>query len=814
MLSMVRHAFRRLRSEPAAPLNAVACLAIAVWLTCVVSEVSRAFLWPDLGIANPSEVIQIDEDGLFTVTYPRLTGGRSAPTRRFAWRIVSKAVVDSLAARKIFAAIGYYAQDLGGRALEGDRRPLWAIGMSSGIMDVLGVLPVVGRRFVPSDDSTPSLMISERLWRTRFGRDTAILGHPLRLQNGNNIAEVPIVGVMPSSMNVPYGTTRPDLFLSAGFESVREFPARAVLARLRPGTSIDQLRPVIDGLTMRHVISDREALYRYWQAKDPRHQPSELLPVGVRVEISRYYREPLGAQTLKLLLLLLACGCSVVVIASTNVASLLLVRATARRQEMAIRAALGASRLRILCDLSLEVGLLAVIGVTAGFVLAFWQWNAFGQFYDGRMILGRPDTITIMVASGTGLVVSLAGLVPGLSGGGFSHILQSGGVRGLSLGVRNGMSRIVASAVSMTVVVAVCAGVLYQSARGWVDENVIGDRDASVSVLTLDGSQSRSRRSQIALEAVRRVRALPDIRFAVLGAPPTAGLPTDVEAVSDGASSTRMQVNQFAVSDGYFAAMGIKLVAGRSFTPEEVTDSSSVIVISSSIANRLLQDQPVLGRRLRYWIRPDSIVYTGVIVGVSEALSSGSKQLYVPFGTKAETPVTLLVASNSGRRLDAAAVSRAIRGLPGLMSSDFLPAGLHAQPVWWFARLLLTGFAAFSAIGLTLAAIGIYGVISYVVERRRREIGIRIALGASKTRVVGMILEEAFKTTAGGAAVGVALSLAASRLLAAVISDTRLEYAVIMGGVLALLALTTVVAAVIPAFQAANLDPSVTLRSD
>jgi putative ABC transport system permease protein len=815
----IRHALRRLRNAPLISMNAIACLAIGIWMACIVSAAARGFFRPDLDVRAPEQLVQIDEEGLFIVDYPKLGGGRSAPAHRFPWRTTSKAVTDSLAARKTFAAIGYYWQEVWAQVLEGEQTRRRGIVLSSGMMDVLQVDVVLGRRFLAADDSVGSLIISERLWRTRFGGDSGIIGRRIHLNNYGSGSTVPIVGVMPASFTFPRQWSRPDLYLSAGFGAIRELPARTMLARLRAGTEVNDVRSVIRELAMRHVASDREALTRYWRDQSPREQPQALLPMPVQVSIERYYTEPIGQRTLWLVLLILACGLAVVLIAAANVANLLLVRGAARRKEIAVRMALGAARLRVLRELVIEAGLLCSVGIVLGFLAAFWQWRLMERSLDARGLLGAVDGTTFIVAIGAGLVLTLAvGVWPGLRATSTSleQVLREAGRAGIGGSpLDNVLGRLVAASTAMTVMLLACTGIMYGSARGWVNDNVITERQAMTSALTLGDSRSRGQRAEIAQEAVARLRGFPGVRFAVLGTAPTDGETKDLGAAAEGGPVRRVQqIDVFNISDGYFAAMGIRMLAGRGFTLQESRDSTTTVVLSALAATTIFPGQPALGRRFRYWSEADSVMQDGLVVGVAENLAGEKRQLYRPFGAVAPSTIPVLIGYQAGSAVDPAAINKALRVVPGLQSTDVVRLEEKPESGLLFYRQLLMGFALFAVVGVVLATIGTYGIVAYSVERRTHEIGVRIALGAQRSRIAWMIVEQGLKVTLAGIAFGLMLSFAASRVLATVMIDTRLEYGFVLTGVVSLVVVVSVVACLVPGIKAGSLDPVGALRAE
>ncbi|HET9777406.1 MAG TPA: ABC transporter permease, partial [Gemmatimonadaceae bacterium] len=366
MLTEIRHALRRLRATPIVTLSAIACLSIGVWMTCIVNAVGGGFVRPNLQVYRSDRLVQLDEEGLYTIDGPS--------SRATSGRLTSRAVVDSLSRSGMFSAVGFYDGPYP-TYLPDDHHLRMAVTLSSGMSSVLQVRMAVGRGFLPVDDSIPSAIISYELWKSMFGGDSSVIGRALRLKARE--ASIPIVGVMPEGFFFPRHDLRPDFYLSASISAraIQRFPIRQMLARLRDRDELEDVRDRVTLIAMRRVAADREELTQYWRSRYTRSAPPKLLPTPVKVALDRYYNEPLNAEMVRFLGLVVACGSIVVLIAAANVVNLLLVRGAARRQEIAVRMALGANRRAIAVQLLVETGIVAAAGVLAGFLLAFWQWR-------------------------------------------------------------------------------------------------------------------------------------------------------------------------------------------------------------------------------------------------------------------------------------------------------------------------------------------------------------------------------------------------------------------------------------------------------
>jgi putative ABC transport system permease protein len=811
-MNELRFAFRRLRATPIVTLSAIACLSIGVWIACLVSAVGHGFFRPRLGIYAADRLVQIDEKDLF-VNY---VNGRLRPPCCFNGRTTSKAVTDSLAARKVFASIGYYAGGTPIRVGSGSRTTMM---LSSGMMDVLGINVAVGRRFIPADDSAGAVIISHGLWRTMFGGDPQVIGRRIDLWWSRG--SVPIVGVMPEGFMFPRNGGRTDAYLSAGVRSARDVPRRTMLARLRDDTEIDDVRPVVREIALRSVSGDREALTEWFQAQMKRGRPAELLARPVEVSVDRYYNEPIYQGTITFMLLVIGCGLAVVLIAAANVANLLLVRGAARRQEIAVRMALGAARGQIVRGLILETALLSATGIALGFLIAFWQWQLIDTGFEGRDFLGHIDASTLPVALGAGVLLTLiVGVWPGIRATSLSleQVLRDTRRTGINASpLDNILGRMVAASTAATVMLLVSAALLSLSANDWVANNTM-NRNALTSTLTFDDQQGRGQRAGVALAALGRLRGTVGVGVAALGAPPTERESAPLRAVVDGGAPRRLDpANVFDVSHGYFEAMDIRFVEGRPFTLRETRDSVTSVVISRSVASRLFGAETRLGRRFRYWAEADSIVHEAIVVGVSEDLTGygGPMQIYRAFGTLAPARTTAFVTPQFRVTVEQAAITKALRTVPGLLSSDV--SSLEAQRRGTRKGIqdyMRTGFIMFAIVGIVLAAIGTYGIVAYSVARRTHEIGVRMALGAQQTRVTWMIVEQGLKITLTGIVFGLFLSYAAARILGSMLADVKTDYSIAMAGTVALVLVISIVACWIPGARAGRLNPVEALRAE
>jgi putative ABC transport system permease protein len=810
-MNEIRHALRRLRATPIVTLSAIACLSIGVWMTCVISAIGAGFFRPDLHVPRADQLVQIDEVGLFTQKdyHHRIRQGRT----------ISQAVLDSLAKRKLFAAIGFYAER--GITFVGERGDRSATILSSGMMDVLGVRPALGRRFVPADDSVPGLIISNAVWRTTFGGDSSIVGRTVQVLDFTKRATLlaPIVGVMEEGFDFPREVGRTDVYLSGAFPEYASGPIHTPLARLRDGQRLEDVRAVVRDVAMRSVVSDREAMTRVWRAEaGPHQQPDEILMVPVDVRVDRYYHEPRYSGYVRMILLVLGCGLAVVMIATANVVNLLLVRGAARRQEIAVRMALGAVRRKIVGGLVIEAALVATAGALVGFAVAFWQWKQIDPGFQYRYWLGDIEWNQLPVAITAGLALTLiVGVWPGLRATAMNleQVLRDTRRSGMGTSPLDSLlGRIVTGATAATVMLLVCASLLGLSARELANSYQRILPKGFQSRLFLDESRSRTQRADLAEQALGRVRRVGGMMRAALGElPANADVKSLQGRVGNGVAKPLPTTQVLDVSDGYFDALNIQLVNGRGFTIAETRDSTNAVVVSRSLATTLFGTGASVGRSFRYWDEADSVQLDATVVGIAETLPGVSKlQIYRSYGQQAPA-ITPLIMTTEGATADPGAISRALRDVGGVASSDVESLDA-ARKGFGYRDYLLIIFVQFAIVGMILAGIGTYGVVSYSVVRRTHEIGVRLALGADRGQVIRMILEQGLKITVAGAAFGLVLGYVATNLLRGYVESVKLNYPVTMAGVVALVMLVSLIACFVPGARAGGLNPVEALRAD
>jgi putative ABC transport system permease protein len=807
MTGEVRHALRRLRATPVVTLSAVACLAIGVWMICLLSAVGRGVFRPDLGIAAPDRLVSLDESGLY----------REEGSRQCCRRLASRGVVDTLRARKTFAAIGFYSAGNYGIADDPSVRHMTVL--SSGMMDVLHLRVAIGRGFIPADDSVPAVILSGQLWRTMFGADPAVIGRRLRLR-GETIG-FPIVGVLPDAFMFPQNDLRSDFYVSMGLRGSRDYPQRTVLARLHDGQDVADARSAVREVATRSIAADRDAYVSYARAHYKRTKIPTLLPGPVTVRLDRYYNEPIPPEFVSFTLLVMGCGLAVVLVAAANVANLLLVRGAARRQEIAVRMALGASRSSIVYQLVTETAILAVVGVAIGFLIAFWQWQLIDAAFQGRQFLGTIDVATAWYAMAGGLgLTAVVGIWPGLrtTAMNLEQVLRDTRRAGVGATPLDGLlGRLVAASTAATVMLLICAVLLGLSARDASNEKTIPERNVLKSTVAFDERESRAVRTQTVRVALAGLRRLPGVEAAAVGNAPGDGESLDLIAEVSGGPEKRLgTVDVYDVSDGYFDGFRVPMVEGRSFSAQDTRDSSDAAIVSRSVATVLFGAGPAVGHRFRYHRPQDSVSTEATVVGVARNVGGGGwdrYQIYRPYGARAPSQFPVLVRYARGAEPQPGAIAGVLRSLPGLLASEPETLDRGSQTLK-FRRYVQMGFTLFATIGLILAGIGTYGIVAYSVVRRTHEIGVRMALGADRAAVTRMIVAQGLKITLLGVIGGVVLSFITTKAIASALMDVNTDYPLAMLGVIMLVTAVSMIASWIPGYRAGRLNPVDALRAE
>jgi putative ABC transport system permease protein len=801
----VRFGLRMLRRQPAFTAVALLALALGIGANTTIFSVVDAVLWRALPYPGAAEIVSIAE------ARPRenIVNGSVAPADFFDWRRESRS----------FAAMAAYMETALNLIAPGEPERLNGLAVSPGFLAALGMSPSDGRDLRPEEEIQGRhrvVLLTDALWRRRFGADPTIVGRTLTL-DGN---PYDVVGILPARFWWP---TRPDLLVPLAISdrdrTLRGAHFLGVIARLAPGVSGAQARVEMAGIG--------ERLSAAFPADNATHTNS-VLPL----------RDVLVGDIRTTLLVLLGAVALVLLIACANVAALLLARASSRQRELAIRMTLGGARRRLVRQMLTESLVLSALGGGAGILLAagsigMWRQVLPSQFaalpgIDTLGLDGRVLAAALLVSLGTGVVFGVAPAFVA-SDHRAGRVLNDatrgsiGGVRGRRL-----RSMLIVAELALSLVLLVGAGLLIASFWKIVDVSP-GFQPARVTTtrVSLPGAVYDDHAKAVAFyqAVLERLHAAPGIdRAAVTSAPPFSGLNNRLDLIIENRtieSPFPIRAHPRLVSAGYFQTMGIPLVRGRTFDDQDRPGAPLVAILNQSAVRRFWPDRDPLGERISLGRPGRWMAIVGVVGDVThDGLDVGAEpEVYLPLpqefsslgsgfargltvvvraaGDAAVAPLLRSAVSDVDDRQPVAA----IRQMDELIAQSVAPR-----------RLNLLLLSAFAGVAVVLTAAGLYGVMSYLVAQRTREIGLRMALGATPASMLGLVLRQAGAMTAAGIVVGLLGALLLARSLASLLFGVNPTDLAVYVAVSALLAVVASVAIAIPCARAARVDPIIALR--
>jgi putative ABC transport system permease protein len=797
LLGDLRFGMRSLAKSPLFTGMAALILALGIGANCAMFSLIDTVLLKPLPFPNAQRIVVVWEKPPHQDRHNPVS-----PVNYLDWRERTHSF-DAL------AAVSSFPLNLSG---VGEPRALDGAAVAADFFRVLGVSPLSGRTFNASEDvpNGPNLaVLSYGLWRGQFGGSTSIVGRTIRLHD----RAYTVIGVMPKGFDLPYWHA--DIWVPAGMtRGMDKDTGRylTVIGRLKPGASLQEARADIAGVA--HRISQERPLFnRDWSATvTPLY---EQTVDSIRTALLALF----GAVTLVLL------------IAAANVANLLLMRGTQRRQEIAIRTALGANRTRIVFQLLVESFLLSAIAGAAGVALAFVGLHAIAAWLSSLDLprashLGLDAhvlTFSLALCFATTLVF---GITPALttSRADPNDALRHGGQRSVGQGSRKAGGLLVIFELALSLVLLAGAGLLVQSfvrlttvERGFRIDHILTMR----MFLSPGRYNDDSRRAKYIQNVLDRVRAVPGVE----GASSAHFLP--MTGNISGSCFTRADrpepppglapdSNFLIISPKYFSVMGTALLSGRDFDARDTFGHNPVIVVNEGFARQFFPNENPIGKRLKVcWDPPGS----GVIVGVaSNARQSGLADKPAPtiFLDQAQAPmyfVNLVVRTAVAPTAMAKSVERAIHDVDPnqpvykVESMEDVVAESVARP-----RVESSLLALFAGLALVLSAVGLYGVLAYSVSQRTQEIGIRVALGAEPGQLVREVIRDALRLILPGIALGLIGSVAITRLLRSLLYETTPNDPFTFAAVSVVLIVVAMIAAYVPARRAARVDPITALR--
>jgi len=805
----VRYAFRTLLKSPAFTIVAVLTLALGIGANTAIFSIVQNVLLRPLPYPEPDRLVSISNNYLPTVPQIGLSGGDCADWRRQA---------------KSVSEMGAYVTISQGFNLTGDSQPQRLQGSyaSSSFFPMLGVHPVVGRSFVRDEDragSEPVVMLSHRLWESRFGSDPGIVGRAITLDT----QRYTVIGVLPAGFNLLRWA---DLWLSIG-----QFPDDLtshihhnfdVIARLQSGVTLAQAQAEFNALNHQEDVAFPDT-HRHW---------------GVDVA---QLQTPDAARLRTTLLVLFGAVGLVLLIACVNIMNLLLVRNAGREREIAMRTALGAGPWRLMRQLLAESILLSLVGCVLGLFVAIAGSSALlslvppdlAALRDARLN-GRVLAFAIAVCLLTGIACGILPAFRTLKAN-LTDVLNTGSKGDSSFGSRRIHSSLVVAEIAMALVPLIGAGLLLRSFQRLIDVNPGFRPDHLLTLnvpqaaLSLPQFNQLNQTQQLAFAQkqsqdfdllAQQIQSLPGVKSVGgidLLPPGTSQLRQASRFVTEGRpvpdAQTRPVVQFRTVSLGYFSAMGIPLLKGRLFTLDD-WKLQNVVVINQTMERRFWPDGDALGKRINLCSLAPQPCWSTVIGVVADVRQFGlaAAPTFDAYFSGGWTPCIVIRTASDPAAL-AASVTEIIHktdpNLPvtqvttmdDLLSDSVSPRRFSA---------VLTGM--FAMLALLLAAVGIYGVMSYVVRQRTHEIGVRMALGAQAGDIRSLVVGRGARLAALGIAIGLAGAFALTRLLASLLFEVKPDDPLTFAAVAFLLVAVALTACYIPARRAMRVDPMIALR--
>ena len=808
LLQDIRFGLRMLLKTPSVSIVATIALALGIGANTAIFSVVNAVLLRPLPFPDPDKLVALFETD---TQRGQIRGSHSYPN-----------FMDLRAQNTVFERVASYHNSdfvLTGR---GEPARLQGLVTTADLFPLLGVSPLIGRTFLPEEDKPSEngrvAILSEQLYRKRFNSDPSILNQAITLDG----RPFTIVGVMPASFEFPIQNEPVELWTTIAGDASGEEPITAqrgahflqVIGRLKPGVTEEQAQADLTTIA----------------ARLEQQYPDTNTHKGARVDPA--LTALVGDIRPALLILLGAVAC-VLLIACANVANLLLARATSRHKEMAIRLALGASRMRVIRQLLTESVLLSLVGGAVGLLLAVW-WS------DLLVALGKDDIpralhvgidwrvlgFTLGISLVTGLIFGLAPAAHS-SKGQLVEALKDG-ARGTSDGGRRGgiRSLLVVTELAIAVVLLVVAGLLIQSL--WrlrhVDSGLQPHNVLTFNVTLPEIKYDADRQSQFFTNLKSRLEGTPGVQSASTIYPlPLNGDRFVISFEIEGrplAPKDHPSAEFFTTGVGYFHAMGIPITKGRDFDDRDKHGSTPVVIVSETFARQIFPNEDPIGKRIRPGIsstedKPPMREIVGVVGDVrNQNLSTESKKAY--YVPQTQVPFNQLVAvvkTNAEPHSMISAVTKDVAAMDadvplfGVKSMDEYLSASVAAP-----RFNTTLLSIFAGVALVLTIVGLYGVMSYSVVQRTNEIGIRLALGAQSRDVLVMIIKQGSKLILVGLVIGLAGAFAATRVIASLLFGVTTKDPFTFVAAAVLLAIVALLACYVPAWRATKVDPLEALR--
>ena len=812
LLKDIRYAIRGLIHNPGLAITAITALGLGIGLTTAMFSIVNGVVLRGLPVEQPEEIMAINRIN------------PSEGTNRLAGRLHD--FVDLRERQRTFEDLAAMSQAPMNVSPPGSTPEfVGGANTTANMFTLLGTQPVMGRGLQPSDEQIggpPVVVVGYRFWKDRLEADAGIIGRTIRV----NGTPTTVVGVMPDGFEFPVNQQI--------WQPLRE---NALASPRGQGPLIFMFGRLKEGVSMKQGQADLGHIMNQLGTEFP--ETNE----GMSVIIGPYAKELIGYQTSALLFTMLGAVALVLLIACANVANLLLARASLRSKEVAVRTAIGASRYRVIVQLLMESSVIAVTGAVVGIGIAQLGIDLFN---DALRVLpqGLPFWFSIkidpvvlqFVLLLTFLASLLSGLVPAIraSGADVSSVLKDESRGSSSLRIGRLSKSLVILEVALSCALLVAAGLLVKSVTklsnidyAFATDNIFTASVTLPETVYPDGTS----RQRFFDELITRLEAEPGVS--------AVSATTDLPVVGFGNGRFALEGNTYlgdrdypsarlgSVTPGYFVTLETGVLLGRDFTEFDNADGLPVAIVNEAFVERQFPGQSALGKRvsIRGALQQgvannrDETWYT--IVGVApdlyldmQAFILSPQAIYIPFAQRPAFSANLMVRAQG----DPLQLTSTVRKVVASIDSDLPIAqattlGQSIRDSQWFFTVFGVMFTVFGAVALFLATVGLYGVLSFSVNQRKHEVGLRMALGATPDRVVRLILRQGMTQLGIGMAVGFALAIGLARLIALLLYDVATTDVTVFAGIIAVLGVTGLVARYLPARRATRVDPIVAMRS-
>ncbi len=809
----VRYSLRLFAKAPG--FTAIALLTLVLGIganTTIFSWINATLLNPIPGAQRTSELVNValgkDSKGAFPLTYPDFAHLRDQT-------------------RSLSAMAGYSLINTMNLTGAGKPERIWGTLASANYFDVLGVKPMLGRTFIPEEDKTPGAaavaVISYGLWQTHFGGNPGVLGRGISL----NQHPFTIVGVAPPLFHGSQTGLRSDLWipvmmaeqLMPNGDLIHDYHYFWFIAvgRMKPGIPLEEAQQELTVL-MRPMAQQ-------YPEEHKGHESAVLAPL---------WRGPFGANVFlaTLLPMLMAISGAVLLLTCANVANLLLVRSVGRRREMAIRLSMGASRWRLLRQLLVESLILSVGGGLIALLVTMWTSGSLMMFVPPSISMpvdigGHTDRTVLLATLGISIFTAvLFGVLPALRAANLqpADVLKeesrtsSGG-----LGKARLTSAIVVAQISLSLLLLVCAGLFIRSFIRAQQFNP-GFNAGHVLLSSYDlfpAGYSETTGIQFNRQLLARLSALPGVQAVTLGSRVPLGIGGGSTSVKPEGYSWQahesMEVPEVMVGPNYLHTLQIPLAAGRDFTAEDNETAQSVAVVNQSFANRYWPNQNPIGKRIITDISKRNFLVVGVTKNTSFANMDADPGpvLYLPVYQLYRPAMTVHVRVAGNPLAFAAALDQTVHALnPDLPLFDIATLKDTIQIASFGTRIAGTFVGLFGVVALLLAGVGVYGVIAYATRQRNHELAIRLAFGAERRGLFGLVLGQGLRLALIGISIGLVLSVLLTRFLKSLLFGVTSTDFLTFSTVSVLLCVVSLAACFMPAWRATQVDPMATLRHE